>query len=316
MNHGPRNAVLFIAMFAFLAGGVITTLPGTALAQDRAQIDQLFDQAQDLWKRGRTEEAAATLKQLLAADPTQAEAYELLRKAENQMFLDLLKAGGDSALAARRLLELAHPGELQRIKDDDAIKALVDQAVHGDDHGARTSAIRKLLANHGEYSVPHLFPYLGSNDTDERVYAILALTELGSEAVLPLIEVLHSDNWMIQQNAANAEESASAAEELSAQAEAMNRMVAELGSMVGGTTGSRDAQGQAQPAAHGPADHTSVHFLHDRKEPTKPAPAKTGTWRETPKAEPVAENVDGDTQDKPHAQEVIPLDGDEVLRKY
>jgi len=201
MNHGPRNAVLVIAMFAFLAGGLFVALPGTALAEDRAQIDQLFDQAQDLWKRGRTEEAAAALKELLAADPTQSTAYDLLRKAENQMFLDLLKAGGDSALAARRLLELAHPGELQRIKDAGAIKALVGQAVHGEDHGVRTHAIRQLLANHGEYTVPFLFPFLGSNDTDERVYAILALTELSSESVLPLIEALQSDSWLIQQNA-------------------------------------------------------------------------------------------------------------------
>lgn len=70
MNHGPRNAVLVIAMFAFLFGGLFGALPGTALAEDRAQIDELFDQAQDLWKRGRTEEAAAALKKLLAGPHT------------------------------------------------------------------------------------------------------------------------------------------------------------------------------------------------------------------------------------------------------
>jgi HEAT repeat protein len=202
MNHGPRKAVLITAVIALLAGGLFFAFPGAAEAEDRAQIDEMFDQAQDLWKRGRTQECAEALKKLLAADPTQTTAYELLRKAENQMFLDLLKAGGDSALAARRLLELAHPGELKRVKDDAAIKGLVDDAVKGADHGVRTKAIRTLVANHGEYAVPALFPYLGSNDTNERVYAILALTELSSDAVLPLTEVLHSSNPLIQMNAA------------------------------------------------------------------------------------------------------------------
>ncbi|MEN8149504.1 MAG: HEAT repeat domain-containing protein [Planctomycetota bacterium] len=202
MNHGPRNAVLVIALFAFLSGGLFFTLPGTALAEDRAQIDELFDQAQDLWKRGKTEECAAVLKKLLAADPSQATAYDLLRKAEHQMFLDLLKAGGDSELAARRLLDLAHPGEMDRIKDDAATRDLAEKAVHGEDHGVRMKAIRQLIANHGEYGVPALVPYLGSNDTDERVYAITALVELGADAVLPLIEALQSENWLVQQNAA------------------------------------------------------------------------------------------------------------------
>ena len=52
MNHGPSKTVLVIALCAFLVGGVIYSLPGTALAQDRAQIDELFDQAQQLWKTG------------------------------------------------------------------------------------------------------------------------------------------------------------------------------------------------------------------------------------------------------------------------
>jgi len=186
-------------LIALLVGGFFTA---SAQAEDRAQIDSLFEQAKDLWQRDRPAEAAAILKQLLAQDPSQETAYDLLRKAEYQMFLDLLKEGGDSELVARRLLDLAYREEQKKAKDVDAIRALTDQAIGGEDYGVRQKAVRTLVAAHGEYSVPALFGYLGSNDTDERVNAILALSQLGSAAVLPLTEVLNSDNFMIQQNAA------------------------------------------------------------------------------------------------------------------
>ena len=199
MNIGARKAVLIPALIALLVGGYITA---PAQAEDRAQIDSLFEQAKDLWERDRPAEAAKILKQLLAQDPSQETAYDLLRKAEYQMFLDLLKEGGDSALVARRLLDLGYREEQEKTKDEEAIRALVDQAIGGEDYGVRQKAVRTLIAAHGEYSVAALHGYLGSNDTDERVNAILALSQLGSAAVLPLTEALQSDNFRIQQNAA------------------------------------------------------------------------------------------------------------------
>ncbi|MHC4861381.1 MAG: HEAT repeat domain-containing protein, partial [Planctomycetota bacterium] len=201
MNTGARKAVLICAAIALLAGGFLLALGQPARAQD-SEVEALFEKAKDLWKRGNSAEAAATLKELLAKDPSQEAVYDLLRKAEYQMFLDMLTAGGDAELVAKRLLDLAHLGEMQKTMDEEAIKALVDQAVHGEDLGIRTKAVRMLVAKHGEYAVPYLYPFLGSNDTDERVYAILALSELSTEAVLPLVETLESDNFKIQYNAA------------------------------------------------------------------------------------------------------------------
>lgn len=201
MNIGARNAVLYTVVAALLAGGLLAALPAPARAQDPARIESLFEQARDLWERGRTSEAAEALKQLLALDPSQDAVYDLLRRAEYRMFLDMLKEGGDSELIARRILDLGHVGQQEKMKDEGAIKALVADAIKGADYGVRVKAVRNLVARHGEYAVPYLYHYLGSNDRDERVNAILALTELSSEAVLPLTEALHSDDPMIRQNA-------------------------------------------------------------------------------------------------------------------
>lgn len=199
MNSGPKQAVLVFAAVVLLLTGAFS---GVARAQDQAQIDSLFAQAKDAWEQGHYDEAAKALKQLLAQDPSQETAYDLLRKVENKMLLDMLTRGGDSEKVARTLLELAHRGEMERTRDEAAIRDLVQKAVKGENFAVREKAVRELVAKHGEYAVPYLYPYLGSNDTDERVYAILALSELGGDAVLPLVEVLHSDEWLVQKNAA------------------------------------------------------------------------------------------------------------------
>jgi DNA-binding NarL/FixJ family response regulator len=202
MNIGARKTVLVSTLCMLLVGGLLISFSGVAQAEDRARIDSLFEQAKDNWERGHSDKAAQLLRTLLAEDPSHETAYDLLRKAEYQMFLDMLKQGGDAELVAKELLRLAHLGEQDKVKDDGAIRVLVEQAIHGETYADREQAVRTLVAKHGEYAVPYLYHYLGSNDTDERVYAILALSELGSEAVLPLTEALHSDDFKVQQNAA------------------------------------------------------------------------------------------------------------------
>ena len=201
MKIGARKAVLVSTLCLFLVGGLLVSLSGVAQAQDRDRIDSLFEQAKDNWQRGNSQQAAELLKSLLAEDPSHEIAYDLLRKAEYQMFLDMLKQGGDAELVATELLRLAHRGEQEKVKDEGAIRALVETAIHGETYADREEAVRMLVAKHGEYAVPYLYHYLGSNDTDERVYAILALSELSSQAVLPLIEALASDDFKVQQNA-------------------------------------------------------------------------------------------------------------------
>lgn len=197
MKSGPGTAVLLIAGAVLLLGA----MSGVAQAQDE-RARELFNEAKDLWEQDRIEEAVAALRRLIAEDPSSETAYQLLREAETRMMLDLLVKGGESEKVARAILDLADRGEMERSRDEEAIKALTDRAIRSTDVGDRRSAVREIVARHGEYAVPYLYHYLGSNDTDERVNAILALTAIGTDAVLPLTEVLQSDNWLVQKNAA------------------------------------------------------------------------------------------------------------------
>jgi CheY-like chemotaxis protein len=170
----------------------------SAAAQD---AKALFDEGVDLWERGRADEAIAKFKEVLSLDPSSEDAYQMLDKVEYQLFLKMLAKGGDAELIAERFLDLARPARLEKRKDPAAIDELVEQAIHGADFGVRRKANLTLQAAHGEYAVPALLRYLGSNDIDERTHAVITLTHLGSDAVLPLIEALHADNVEVVRNA-------------------------------------------------------------------------------------------------------------------
>ena len=92
-----------------------------------------------------------------------------------------------------------------------------------------------------------------------------------------------------QQNAANAEESASAAEEMSAQAETMQGMVGELVAMVGGAGTDNGRSDKARPKSGGKGKHSLASAV-------KKVKSKVGGPRKAGKP----------------AEEVIPLEDDEL----
>jgi hypothetical protein len=175
---------------------------GAALAQDAGALGQQLKDGIDLLERGRTAEANAKFRAVLATDPSSEEAYALVQSTSAKQILEMLKAKGDAAQVAERLLNLSQKAETDRSKDEAAIGGLVSTAVSSRDLQAQETAARQLAAAHGEYAVPALLPHLGSNDIDTRAGAILALRRIGSDAVLPLAASLGTGSEMQQRNVA------------------------------------------------------------------------------------------------------------------
>jgi methyl-accepting chemotaxis protein len=99
-----------------------------------------------------------------------------------------------------------------------------------------------------------------------------------------------------QQNAANAEESASAAEEMSAQAETMKGVVAELQSMVGGSSKAKRADARSgNPAQKSAKPHKAISSAISKFK------AKAGSAKKSA---------------KPLAEAVIPLDDDQRFSDF
>ena len=188
-----RNALCLVTAAVVVFGG-------SALAWAAGSANESLAAGVALLKQGHTAEANAKFREVLAADPSSQDAYALVKETDYKVFLEMLKSGGDAEQAAKRILSLSSQVEVEQSKDPAAIKALVDAAMRSKDLDQREMAARKLAAAHGQYAVPDLVGFLGSNDIDERANAIMTLSKIGSDAVLPLAASIGSGNDMQKQN--------------------------------------------------------------------------------------------------------------------
>lgn len=172
-------------------------IPASAGVQDD------FQEGVQLLRRGRTQEALAAFQRALAADPTNQEAYDLWKQTDEQIFVEMLVAGGEFQKIAKRFLERARLGRTARRNDASAIGDLVNRLRSTGDVMERRGIIRTLSAEHGEYAVPRLIRPLGeSGDEDWRIIAMHTLTEMDSDVVLPLVQALTTENAYQRANVA------------------------------------------------------------------------------------------------------------------
>ncbi|MFT5285315.1 MAG: hypothetical protein ACI8TQ_001477 [Planctomycetota bacterium] len=173
-----------------------------AVAQAQSDLSSTFQRGVDLLRAGNNDAALAEFQSVLASDPSHAEAYELWKKADDRAFLDLLSAGDRIELIGKRLMELSKAGRAERRDDKDAIEGLL-KIVYGSDARERRQAIFTLNSMHGEFAVPYLARALADQvDGDSRVDAIHTLTEMGTSVVLPLIQMLKSDDAFLRRQVA------------------------------------------------------------------------------------------------------------------
>ncbi|MCZ6598070.1 MAG: HEAT repeat domain-containing protein [Planctomycetota bacterium] len=186
-----RPLVLLVAVTS------LTAAP--ALAQD---VRQTFEQGTELLRRGRDDEALRKFQEVLAMDPGHDAAYELFLQTEHQVWLDILVKEGEFELVAKRLMGLAAVGRKARRNDPDAIRTLLAE-LSSDDVLLRVRTIHTLAAEHGEYAVRYMLPRLANQENDDRrVIFMNALTRMGGDVVLPLIEGLRTGDVFQQRNVA------------------------------------------------------------------------------------------------------------------
>lgn len=191
-------ATLFLTVLvAFFSGVVCST---TAYTQDE-ELEAMFDEGVNLYKRGRPDEALQAFQAVLAENPSHELAFNFWNKAGNQIFLQMLLERGEYESVAKRFIELARVGRREKEENSDRIQELVSQVVSGDQR-IRTEALLALMADHGEYTVEYIYSELASDDIEARVNVMTSLARMGQEITLPLVEVLNAEETDIRRNAA------------------------------------------------------------------------------------------------------------------
>jgi CheY-like chemotaxis protein len=162
---------------------------------------ELLKQAYELVERGRNDEALQKINEVLSKDPSAEEAYQLRNTLQSDQWVRMAIQNNKLDAAVQEIFNRSRPAAAAQTADPETIKKLVEEA-RGGDFQAQGKAIRTLAANHGDYAVAYLWQDLGSNDTERRVSTIAVLRQLGSDAPLPLIQVLEASEPLVRANAA------------------------------------------------------------------------------------------------------------------
>jgi HEAT repeat protein len=191
---GLRVDIGFAAAVVLLVSAIF--LPATVNADEAALKDALHDYA-----TGDYSNALTKLRAYVESNPEDSEVYAVLGETENRVLLRALAEGGEHERLIKYLLNKAKPLESGTMTDEAEIKAKVDEAVTSSRIETQRQARADLVAA-GERAVPALVGHLGSESAEHAVNAILALRQLGHDAVVPLSEALASDNASVRGRAA------------------------------------------------------------------------------------------------------------------
>ncbi len=163
---------------------------------------ELFRQGVELQSRGQHAEALGMFQRALATDPSHEDAFELWQSTNHQVWLDMLVAGGESELIAKRMMQLASLGRAERSRDEAAIREVLGN-VTSENVDVRSRAVGRLASEFGEFAVPYMVHLLGDQgDSDRRVLVMQALVRMNDDVVLPLVAALEADDAYLRRNVA------------------------------------------------------------------------------------------------------------------
>ena len=153
---------------------------------------ELLQQGMAAYNQGDYDTARAKFREILAADPSNAQALELLNQSEDAL-LELLIAGGEWEVFAAEILAAAGTASQEVMRDPEAANAAAED-VFSDDFATRQQAIFALGQKFGPFGAPPLVRELGSDQESRRLAAIYGLSRMGSRLFLPVITAAFSDD--------------------------------------------------------------------------------------------------------------------------
>ncbi len=187
------------ALRLFLGATFFAVTATFATAQDS---QQLLDQGIAAYHQGNFEAAKAKFREIVASNPTNADALQMLHHSEDAL-LELLVEGGEFEAFAREILAAARSEGREAMRDMDAAAQLAE-GCFSDSYSDRAQSIFALGQKFGPFSTVPLVNALGDAKESRRLAAIYALSRMGSNAVLPLLAATHSTNTEVRLNALHA----------------------------------------------------------------------------------------------------------------
>lgn len=170
------------ALRLLVGASLFTFSVNLASAQD---AQTLLDQGMAAYHQGNYGEAKNKFREIVASNPANAEALQMLHNSEDAL-LELLVAGGEFEAFAREILASARTEGRETMRDE-AAAAAAAEGCFSDNYADRAQAIFALSQNFGPFGAPPLVHALGDANESKRLAAVYALSRMGSNAMLPVL---------------------------------------------------------------------------------------------------------------------------------
>ena len=179
-----------------LAALALSLVLGTGLdlsAQIRPDVERLLNEGLSQYQRGQLDQAQQNFEKALMLDITSEEALEWVEKVGYGQLVAALRGGNGSIKGqVSTLLELTSVEFRQRERSEEQIEAALSSYFASGDRLEQTKSLYTAVNTHGVYLMPGLVARAAEADQPTRVKAILAITKLSDDAVMPLTRVLQS----------------------------------------------------------------------------------------------------------------------------
>jgi len=192
-----------VAVVLAVAGAImLVSSPARAEGETTRQIEKLFREGVDFFEMGDFRNAKIRFEQVLKLDPTQKEASRLVKEAGHKIMIRMMTQPRVGR-GPHRVWDLYRRHQRQLMRDEKRTQEIVDRVCDERTNLVKVWADIQKLQDIGPFAVPALAPHLANvKDEDKRTRARVVCTKLGSDAVLPLIELLEHPSLMMRENAA------------------------------------------------------------------------------------------------------------------
>lgn len=157
---------------------------------------ELMNQGMEAYDAGDFDTAIGKFRQILAADPSNAEALSLMGASEDAL-IELLIAGGEWEIFAKEVMAAAAVAGKEAMRDE-AAAAADAEGVFSESFSDRQQAIFALGQKYGPFAAAPLVNELGSDKESRRLAAIYALSRMGSAQLIPIVSACFSTNAQVR----------------------------------------------------------------------------------------------------------------------
>ncbi|MCZ7649152.1 MAG: HEAT repeat domain-containing protein [Planctomycetota bacterium] len=198
-----RTRSSFGAGFAWVLAlaGLMLVAPRAHAQADPAEIEKLWREGVDFFLQGKFSESQQRLHKLLSMEPRKEMAARLVDEAGPRIVAEMM-ANPRMGAEPTYVWQLYRKYYISKLADQERMARMAARVVDPATSEDERVQLYREFAELGHYAVPVVSKYLNdANHDDFRTHARIVLARMGTQAILPLVELLGHSDVLMRENA-------------------------------------------------------------------------------------------------------------------